>query len=313
MNKKQKFFLTSVFFLLGVFLFLGIYRFEEMGNKESEKIVIVTTLFPLYDFVKNIGGEYVAVSLLLPPGTEAHDFDPTPQDMSRIVSSDIFVYTGKFMEPWAEDIMQSIDRNDLVVIDASTDVVMQASVSSDSNEPMGSLDPHIWLDFENDTKIIHSLVKVLSMKDPLHKTIYEERGERYIEKINSLDNAYKNSLAQCATREIVYGGHYAFGYLAKRYHLDYVSAQGISPDAEPTANDMILLVEQVRKNNIPVIFYEELNSSKIAETLASETNTMLLPLNAGHNITKRDVEGNTSFIDIMEQNRKNLTMGLHCK
>jgi len=313
MNRKQKIFLSSVLLVVGGLLFFGMYQFEEKGNKKSEKIVVVATLFPLYDFVKNVGGEYVDVSLLLPPGTEAHDFDPTPQDMSRIASSDIFVYTGRFMEPWVEDIIQSIESSKLVVIDASADVVMQKSVSFDSDEPIGSLDPHIWLDFENDTKIIHSLVETLSMKDPLHTTIYEERGERYIEKMNSLDNAYKNSLAQCTTREIVYGGHYTFGYLAKRYHLDYVAAQGISPDAEPTANDMILLIEQVRKNNIPVIFYEELNSSKIAETLASETNTTLLSLHSAHNISKQDIEKNTSFLDIMEQNRKNLTMGLRCK
>ncbi len=427
------------------------------NNKEvkGSKISVVTTLFPLYDFAKEIGGDKVQVSLLLPPGVEAHAYEPKPSDIVRINESDLFVYTGKFMEPWAEDIIKGITNKDTKIVDSSIGielmkedsheeessehafewagsfnlkkgnyvwsfakvdgsyadpemkmVVIQSSASgaeaiesveavvgdsfegelisvkdgeiispnqkayklsfnqnkdksnftihieSDGNyvfftehmptefegdehffkdielndiepeatEPASGahghnhsgVDPHIWLGFDNSQIMVSNITKMLVEKDPINADFYNTNASLYIKKLSALDESYKNTLSVCKTREVVYGGHYAFGYLAKRYNLGYVSAQGFSPDSEPTAKDMIALIDQIKKDNINYVFYEELASPKVAETLSKETGTKLLLLNGAHNLSKEDMNKNVSFLSIMEKNLANLKIGLGC-
>ena len=128
-----------------------------------------------------------------------------------------------------------------------------------------------------------------------------------------MDTLYRTTLAACKDKEIVYGGHYAFGYMAKRYGLKYLAAQGVSPDAEPTANDLVKLVEQIEKDKIRYVFYEELTSPKIAETIAGETKAKLLLLNAAHNLSRDQFEQGLSFFDILKKDLENMRVGLECK
>jgi zinc transport system substrate-binding protein len=155
-------------------------------------------------------------------------------------------------------------------------------------------------------------VKALTEKDPVNASFYQKSADEYKNKLAQLDNQYKSGLAKCESKEIVYGGHYAFGYLGKRYGLAYESAYGISPDSEPSAQDLAKLIEQIKKEKIKYVFFEELVSPKVAETLAKETGAGLLLLNPAHNLTKEDFENNVSFLSIMEKNLINLKTGLGC-
>jgi len=309
-----------VIILIMAGLFTSVKLVKKIENNK-DKITIVTTLFPLYDFAKEIGSDKVEVTILLPPGVEPHSFDPTPGDISKISNADIFIFTGEFMEPWAHDIITGIDNKKLIVIDASTNVNLITPAHNHEHcehqehhhDELGNKDPHIWLDFDNDKIIVDNITNALCKADSANEAFYKTNAEDYKSKLDDLDTSYKTYLANCQTRTIVFGGHYAFGYLAKRYNLNYLSAQGLSPDAEPTAKDLIVLVKQIKKDKINYIFYEELTSPKIAETLANETNAKMLLLNAGHNITRKDLEENTSFISIMQKNLQNLMTGLECK
>jgi zinc transport system substrate-binding protein len=312
MGKK----LISIIILI---LALGalVFIFTTRNSKPEEKagsptIKVVTTLFPLYDFAKNIGKTRVEVSLLLPPGVEAHSFEPKPSDLVRINEADVFIYTGKFMEPWAEDIVKSVSNKNLIIVDASQGTKMIPGVFHDADEPSGSLDPHIWLDFDNAKIMVGNILYALETKDPANIDSYKHNSDDYLKKLTDLDSGFRTALAPCKGKEIVYGGHYAFGYLAHRYALKYLAAQGFSPDAEPTAKDLSMLVEQIRKDNIKYVFFEELTSPKIAETIANETNTKLLLLNAAHNVTNDQFVQGTSFLDIMKTNLDNLKVGLGC-
>jgi len=279
----------------------------------EKKLKVVTTLFPLYDMAKNIGSDKAEVSLLLPPGVEAHSFEPKPGDILKINEADVLVYTGKFMEPWAEDIIKGVVNKDLIVVNASLGTKMIPAAFSDSAEPAESLDPHIWLDFDNAKIMVKNILKAFQLKDPVNRNFYEQKAKDYTNKLTELDTLYKMTLATCKDREIVYGGHYAFGYLAKRYGLKYLAAQGISPDAEPTANDLINLVEQIKKDKIKYVFYEELTSPRIAETLANETGAKMLQLNAAHNLSKNQFDQGLSFFDILKKDLDNLKIGLQCQ
>jgi zinc transport system substrate-binding protein len=295
--------------IAGIFVATSIDR---KSKNNSKKVTIITTLFPLYDFAKNVGQDKVEVSLLLPPGTEPHTFEPKPSDIAKISSADVFIYTGKFMEPWAEDVLKGVSNNSLKVVDASAGIKMISGVFSDADKPAGSLDPHIWLNFDNDQKMVQVVADSLAEKDRANAKYYQQKASEYKNKFLALDAKYESSLSKCQSKKIVYGGHYAFGYLAERYGLEYLAAQGISPDSEPTAQDLVRLVEQIKKDDIKYVFYEELTTSKIAETLASETKAQMLLLNAAHNLTKKDFEKQISFISIMEQNLVNLKIGLEC-
>lgn len=278
-----------------------------------KKLKVITTLFPLYDMAKRIGADKADVSLLLPPGVEAHSFEPKPSDIVKINEADVFVYTGKFMEPWAEEVIKGAANKNLIVADASQGAKMIPGVFHDADEPAGSLDPHIWLDFDNAKIMVKNIMQAFQLKDRPNKDFYEQKAEDYSNKLTELDTLYKTTLAACKDKEIVYGGHYAFGYMAKRYGLKYLAAQGVSPNAEPTANDLVKLVEQIKKDKIRYVFYEELTSPKIAETIAGETKAKLLLLNAAHNLSRDQFEQGLSFFDILKKDLENMRVGLECK
>lgn len=279
---------------------------------QAAKIKIVTTLFPLYDFAKTIGGDRVEVSLLLPPGVEAHSFEPKPSDIVKISKADIFIYTGKFMEPWVEDIIKSLDNKKLIVVDSGIGVKMIKEIIQDPNNLKPSYDPHVWLDFENDKIITKNIAQALINHDQKNKDYYSRNLAAYQNRLDTLDSKYFSALSKCKTKEIIYGGHYAFGYLANRYGLKYSAAQGLSPDSEPSAQDIINLIKKIRADQIQYIFYEELSSPKIAQTIANETGAKLLLLNAAHNLSLSDFNNNISFLSIMEKNLINLQEGLKC-
>ena len=283
------------------------------AGRGQHRVKVVTTLFPLYDMARSIGADQAEVTLLLPPGAEAHSFEPKPSDIVKVGEADVFVYTGKFMEPWAADVVKAAAGNHLVVVDASRDTKMIPGVFHDRDEPAGSLDPHIWLDFDNAKQMVRNIAEALEAKDSANRALYERRTDDYSRELTVLDSAYRTTLAACKTREIVYGGHYAFGYMAARYGLKYLAAQGVSPDAEPTAQDLARLVEQIRKDKVKYVFYEELTSPKIAQTIAGETDAKLLLLNAAHNVTKDQLEQGLTFFDILRANLANLKTGLECR
>jgi len=278
-----------------------------------KKLKVITTIFPLYDMARNIGADKAEVSLLLTPGVEAHSFEPKPSDIVKINEADVFVYTGKFMEPWAEDVIRGAVNKNLIVVDASLGIKVIPVVFHDADEPAGSPDPHIWLDFDNAKIMVKNIAQTFQLKDSADRDFYEKKANDYSNKLTGLDTLYKTTLATCKDKEIVYGGHYAFGYLARRYGLKYLAAQGVSPDAEPTANDLVRLVEQIKKNKIRYIFYEELTSPKIAETIAGETNAKMLLLNAAHNLSRDQFDQGLSFFDILKRDLENLRVGLECK
>jgi zinc transport system substrate-binding protein len=330
--RKNYLIISGIVLIILVVTILGLsMRPKDFQKNEGGKIKIVTTLFPLYDFAKNIGQDKVEISLLLPPGVEAHTFEPKPSDIVKINESGLFVYTGKFMEPWAEDIIKGVTNKNVKVVDSSLGIEMMAEAegahegeaegahadehgaeAEEVGHEHGGVDPHIWLDFDNNIIMVDSIVKALSEKDPTNANFYQKNADEYKNKLAQLDNRYKSGLTKCESKEIVYGGHYAFGYLGKRYGLAYESAYGISPDSEPSAQDLAKLIEQIKKEKIKYVFFEELVSPKVAETLAKETGTGLLLLNPAHNLTKKDFENNVSFLSIMEKNLTNLKTGLQC-
>jgi zinc transport system substrate-binding protein len=296
-------------------------------TETAQKIQIITTLFPLYDFAKNIGQDKVEVVLLLPPGVEPHSFEPKPDDVVRINKADLFIYTGKVMEPWAADVLKGLDNKNLVVVDSSKDLSFmeekgdhpdehekkQGKSHEQEDEHKHEVDPHFWLDFANAGKMIDSILEGLVKKDPNNKDLYRVNAEQYKTKLNDLDRKFKETLSRCKKKIFVHAGHFAFGYLARRYGLTYVAAYGFSADAEPSPKKLIELTKTLKKHGLNHIYYEELITPRVAETISKETGAALLMLHGAHNLAREEFERGVTFISLMEGDLKNLEIGLQCQ
>jgi zinc transport system substrate-binding protein len=328
MNKKTLT-LTLIVLLLVTLVVIIVNRNDKnLKDDSSEKLKVVTTLFPLYDIAKNIGGESAEVSLLLDPGIEAHSFEPTPSDMVKISQADIFIYTGEFMETWAEDVLRAIKNPKLLVIDTSHSVnfIEDEDHHDDHDEDEHhhddhdedehhheGVDPHIWLDFDNLKAMVNNINDGLKEKMPIKQEEFEFRAANYIDRLTILDGLYRQGLANCEQKSIIYSGHYAFAYLAHRYNLGYSSAYGLSPNAEPSAATLVSLAKQLKSSNASYIFHEELLSPRIAETLERETGVKLLSLNTAHNLSRQDLDDGKTLFTVFEDNLNNLKLGLNCR
>ncbi len=284
---------------------------KEVSQRKG-KLKIVTSLFPLYDFARSIGADKVEVTLLLPPGVESHTFEPKPSDIITISNADIFVYTNKYMEPWVADILQSITNPNLVVVDSSKGINFLKG--GEESKYLHGVDPHIWLDFNNSKKMAENICDATAVKDPNNKNFYVSNLDDLKSNLDKLDNEFRKGLSDCKYKTVIDAGHFAFGYLAKRYGLTFLTAfQGFTPDTEPTPKNIADLVDKIKKLGIQYIYYEELLSPKLAKVLEEETGTKLLPLNGAHNVSRDAMQRGETFISIMQKNLENLRKGLDCK
>ena len=290
---------------------------KEQTNRTARKLTVVSTLFPLYDMARSIGGEFADVSLLLPPGVEAHSFEPRPGDILRLNNADIFIYTGEFMEPWAESLIKGLDTRRLLVINASSGISLLKQGNgrghSDGHRHEEGMDPHIWLDFDNARTMVETILSGFVAKDPAHGVTYRQNAATYAARLEELDHNYRVGLATCGSRTIIHGGHFAFGYLAQRYSLHYVSAFPSSGESEPNARQMAEMVDLIRKTGAGTLFIEELVSPRLADTLARETGARLMMLHAAHNVSRDDLKQGVTFPVLMEKNLENLRQGLQCR
>jgi len=310
--------ITLTFVCLCVALF-GCQKQEAQTTvPDHKKLTVVTTLFPLYDFARAVAGDKAEIRLLLPPGVEPHSFEPKPEDMVRVSKADLVVYTNEYMEPWAVKMLRTIASKP-VVVDASKGVTLlkagpeEAAEQAHEGEHHGGMDPHIWLDFSNAQIMVQNIADGLATKDPANKDFYQANARAYQQELAKLDEEYRAGLSRCVKKEFLHGGHFAFGYLAKRYGLNYLSAQALNPDSEPTPAKIAQLIREMRTNGLKYVYCEELLSPATAEMIARETDATVLLLNGAHNISKEDFDKKTSFLSLMRQNLVNLRLGLQCK
>lgn len=303
--------------LLVLALSLAMISMISCGKKDhpttgQKKLNIVTTLFPLYDFTRNIAGDKAQVTLLLPPGMEPHSFEPKPGDMLRINDADVFIYTGKYMEPWVEAILKGLDSKKLLVVDTSRGIVLNEE-KEDDGHGHGKIDPHIWLDLSNAQKITDNILAGLVQKDNINKDYYMKNAGVFNVKLSEMDTKFRQTLSTCKRHTFIHGGHFAFNYLAKRYDLQYIAAYHGSPDAEPTPRRLIELKNKMKQYDIKYIYFEELILPRVSEVISRETGATMLKLHGAHNISKEDMDKGLTFLALMEENLKNLKAGLECQ
>ncbi len=311
--KRKKWYLLLVCLLLAVCL-PGCDR-EEKKKGAGEGLLIVATLFPQYDFAREIVGEYGTVQLLLEPGMESHSFDPTTADMKEINSADLFLYTGPELETWVAQIEDSFSKQ-LTVVNLSESFMEQLEEAPhEEKEEAGhhhDVEPHIWTNPVYAMEMVRQICDALCRVDPDHADVYRENTKQYLARLENLDKAFWEVVDNGVRKEVVHGGRFALYYFAKRYGLTFYAAyDSCEAQMEPSAKTVAELMKKVREEQIPVVFYEELTDPKVARSICEETGAELLLLHSCHNVSREEMEAGVTYLDLMQKNVENLRLALN--
>ena len=294
-------------------------------NKDNEnKLTIVTTNFPSYDFARAVvkDNKDVELKMLLKPGAESHDFEPTPQDIIDIKNSDLFIYTGGESDEWISDILDDIDTDKTKVIkmmdlvDVKEEEIVEGMEDEEEEEHHDEeeveYDEHVWTSPVNAIKIVNALRDEVVSIDNDNKKVYEDSAKEYTDKLEKIDNEFKDIVKNAKRKEIIFGDRFPLRYFVDEYNLKYYAAfPGCSAQTEASAKTISYLVDKVKEDKIPVVFHIELSNGKIAEAISKETGAKVLEFNTAHNISQKDFDAGVTYVDIMEENTKVLKEALN--
>jgi zinc transport system substrate-binding protein len=280
------------------------------------KVRVMTTVFPLREFAAAVVGERGEATLLLPPGAGVHTWQPRPEDIARLASCDLLVYIGSGLEPWLPEMLRAFPAGRITTLEAAAGLAVAGTGEEDEpgrDHELGALDPHVWLDFGLDLRIVDRIASELARLDPSGGPEFAANAGRLKDRLRSLDGEFEAGLSGCRGKTIVLAGHAAFGYLARRYGLVQTSLYGLSPDAQPKPRDLMRAVDFCRAKGIKTIFFESSVPRDLSETLAREIGGRVLLLQAGHNLTRDQQERKVGFFEAMEGNLAALRDGLGCR
>lgn len=289
------------------------------SNSDSGKLKIISTVFPPYDLAKQIAGDNAEISILLPPGSEIHNYEPSAKDMIAIRNCDIFLYIGGENEQWAEKLINSNDTKNVTAVklidyvpDLSEDEDEHDHDHDHDHEHEHETDEHIWTSPKNAQLMLSAVYDAICKVDPSDKQTYTKNKDAYAKQLSNLDNAYRSAVDNAKNKTIVLADKFPFRYLAHEYGLEFRAAfAACSDESEPGVSTMIKLTKTIKENNIPAVYYLEFSSTKIADTLCDETGATKLMLHSCHNVSKQDIENNVSYVELMKQNLENLKLTLN--
>lgn len=277
---------------------------------------IITTVFAAYDFACQVGKENVDVTLLVPPGTETHSYEPTPQDIISLENCDLFIYAGGESDSWVEDLLASVSNPDMKIIkmvdcvkaaDEDNSVLADPSVAEDEVV----VDEHVWTSLRNAAIITQTIEDNLFVIDQSNMEAYARNTSAYCGALGELDNEIKDIVANGNRKLLIFGDRYPFRYFAQDYGLECKAAfPGCSTATEASAQTVAALVDIVREKGVPVVLYRELSNHKIADAIAQETGVATKEFHSCHNISKQEFDAGTTYVDLMKKNAETLKVAL---
>jgi zinc transport system substrate-binding protein len=283
----------------------------------AAKVRIMATVFPLGEFASAVAGDRGETELLLPPGAGVHTWQPRPGDIGRLAACDLLVYIGANLEPWLPGLLKALPGGQVRTLEVTAGLsLLEAAADDEHGHGEGAheqLDPHVWLDFDLDARIVLKIAEELSRIDPAGRPEFTANADRLAARLLELDVKFRDGLAACRGRDIVLAGHGAFGYLARRYGLVQTALYGLSPDAQPRPLDLMKAVDFCRQKGVRTIFFENSVSPDLSRTLAREIDGRVLVLHAGHNLTRDEQDRGVGFFELMEENLSVLREGLGCR
>ena len=349
----------------------------DASSEENGKLKVAVTLFPYYDFVRQIAGNQVDLQMVIPAGMDSHSFEPTPADIRTIQHADILISNGGTMEHWLDETLAALDTTNMTIVtmmdyvDAVEEEIVEGMedadhdhehthvyvaadhdhsgetpeehaahahedddhdhsgetpeehaahsyeedtrsyVDHDGHEEEIEYDEHIWTSPVNAMKLVDVIGDTLAEADPAHADTYHQGAENYKKELEEIDSGFREVSANRKRNMIVMGDKFPFRYLADEYQLDYRAAfSGCSSDTEPSAKTIAYLIDKVKEEQIPAVYYLELSSHRVAEIIGEETGVEPLLLHSCHNVTRAQFDAGITYAGLMRQNIENLRKGI---
>ena len=309
-------------FILTVMAVVCLAACENINTKANDKIQIVTTIFPEYDWVRNVLGENPAnaeVTLLLDNGVDLHSYQPTVEDIMKITSADMFVYVGGESDEWVDEVLKQSENKDLIVInlmdelgDAAKEeeIIEGMECEEEEEEEEGEeeveYDEHVWLSLKDAALFVNSIEASMETIDAKNASVYKTNADAYISKLNALDKEYEKAVSEANVKTLLFGDRFPFRYLVDDYGLSYYAAfVGCSTETEASFQTVIFLAEKVDELSLKNVMTIEGTNHKIAETIIQNTtdkNQNILVMDSMQSVTSKGVEEGITYLSIMESN-----------
>ena len=348
---------------------------EPTPEAPEERLSVIASTFPQYDFIRQIAGERVELQMLISPGAEAHAFEPTPSDMIALLEADLFIYTGGHGEAWMDTVLDALDNEELTVValmyfvehllteehdhdhshghhhdhghghshdhghghghghhdddcddsdcddhSHSHDHHDDCDDEDDCDDPSHDhghdhhhhdYDEHVWTSPRNAIAIVEGLTEVLTELDPENADFFRENAAAYIAELEALEEAFHEVVAEGVRTTVVFGDRFPFRYLMHDLGLTVHAAfPGCSAETTASPATIAALIQTVRDEDIPIVFYTEFSNRMIANTIAEDTGATLLELHSAHNVSAADFSAGVTFLDIMWRNVEHLREAL---
>lgn len=349
----------------------------DASSEENGKLKVAVTLFPYYDFVRQIAGDQVDLQMVIPAGMDSHSFEPTPADIRTIQHADVLISNGGTMEHWLDETLAALDTTNMTIatmmdyVDTVQEEIVEGMedaehdhdhahvhaaedhdhsnetpedhaahahkaddydhsnetpeehaahayeadphdyVDHDGHEEEIEYDEHIWTSPVNAMKLVDVIGDTLAEADPAHADTYHQGAANYKKELEEIDAGFREVSANRKRNMIVMGDKFPFRYLADEYQLDYRAAfSGCSSDTEPSAKTIAYLIDKVKEEQIPAVYYLELSSHRVSEIIGEETGAEPLLLHSCHNVTRAQFDAGITYAELMRQNIENLRKGI---
>lgn len=297
--------------------------------QDDGRLRVVCTLFPYYDFARQIGGDAVDVALLVPAGRETHSFEPTPRDVIRISEADVFIYNGGESEQWVSDILDAAGE-DIPCVLSMMDTAelyeeeyaegMQGASGHDhadhdhdhgAEDEDAAYDEHIWTSPVTAMSLCRAITDGLCQADPDHADSFRARLTDYLAALEALDGTFREIVAEGSRNLLVFGDRFPLLYFCREYGLDYRAAfHGCAGDTEPSLATLKYLIDLVNEQHIPVVYTIELSSRKVAEAIAETTGAQVRTFHSCQTVSRAEFDSGVTYLQLMEANADALREGL---
>ena len=338
MNRNKRKLAISVILIISLMLMAcgadGTGQNSDHSLKDNDKLQVVTTIFPAYDFARQVGGDHAQVTMLLSPGEELHSYEPSPKDIIAIEQCDVFIYVGGESDTWVDDILESIDTSKTTIIsmmeivDALTEVTVEGmdtggswgghSHDHDHREHADEVghdhaeyDEHVWTSPANAKLIVERIADEFVTIDPDNEQVYRSNETAYISELESLARELLSIRENAVRTTIIVGDRFPYRYLAEFMDLDYYAAfPGCAEETEPSARTVAFLIDKVKEEQIPVVFHGEFSSHLMAQRIGEEAGAEPMLLHSCHNVTRDEFEAGVTYLELMWQNAAGLRSAL---
>lgn len=307
----------KVFLSLSVALLFVTGCLNESSTENSEQPQVVTSIYPVYEITKVVAGNRANVSIMVGENEDAHHYEPSARAVASVNEADVYIYSSEVMEFWAHSLLDVVENEKLHIVEMSESLNLEVDEADHTEQDHadedhdhedhdhGAADPHFWLNPMAVKETLSAIVDGLSKADPEGADIYQKNAEAFANDLDKLDAAYHETFDAAVNRSFVVQ-HKAFGHLAEQYNLEQISVGGMITEVEPNPQALTNIVNFVKENNVPIIYYQSGENSSTAETLAKETDTEIAVL---YDLENKPADANfeeASYIELMYHNLEEL-------